>query len=93
MGVAAANLSKRPFSAKLEEFTLRGTDGKDIEPRPFKMAKLVNSGVVKLPDGTMVFEGAGDEGRRPQNAPAAPQTNMGDYKGEWRTAPCRQSRW
>ena len=83
VGVAAANLSKRPFQARLEDFTLKSPDGKDIEPKPFKLAKLVDSGVVKLPDGTRIFEGAGLKVASPDNAPVAPQTNMADYKGEW----------
>ncbi len=83
VGVAAANLSARAYQAKLVNFKLATLDGADIEPKPFKMARLVDSGVVKLPDGTMVIEGAGMRVVSPENAPAAPQTNMADFKGAW----------
>ncbi len=83
VGVAAANLSTRSYQAKLENFKLTTLEGQPIEPKPFKMAKLVDSGVVKLDDGTRIFEGAGLRVISPENAPAVPQTNMADYKGEW----------
>jgi S1-C subfamily serine protease len=82
VGLAAANLSKRPFQAKLVNFSLKTPEGGEIVAKPFKMTKLVDSGVVKLPDGTRVFEGAGLKVSNPENAPVAP-TDMEGYKGEW----------
>ena len=82
VGLAAANLSKRGFQAKFEEFRLRSLDGQEIEPKPFKMAKLVDSGVVILPDGTRVYEGAALKILNPDDAPVVPQS-MADVKGEW----------
>ena len=81
VGVAAANLSKRPFHARLEGFTLVDLQGEPIQVKPFKLAKLVDSGVEKLPDGTRILEGAGLKVVT-GNAQVAPQT-MADYKGEW----------
>ena len=83
VGVAAANLSKRPYQARLSSFSLKTPEGGEIVAKAFKMAKLVDSGVVKLPDGTRVFEGAGLKVSNPGNAPVARQTNMDEYKGEW----------
>ena len=82
VGVAAANLSKRPFQAKLANFSLKTPEGGEVVARPIKMARLLDGGVVKLPDGTRVFEGAGLKVANPENAPVVP-TNMDEYKGEW----------
>jgi S1-C subfamily serine protease len=91
VGVAAANLSKRPFHAKLENFQLLTLDKTPIEAKPFKMAKLVEAGFIKLPDGTFVFEGAGLRNMGKDGSATVPQTNMGDFKGSW--ADNRQLLW
>ena len=84
VGIAASNLSRRPFQASLEEFSLKGLEGQEIVAKAVKMAKLVDSGIVKLDDGTRVLEGATLRVLSPQGAPAGPQTNMADYKaGRW----------
>ncbi len=83
VGISAANLSRRPFQAKLEEFVLRNFEGKEYEAKPVRMAKLVDTGVVKLADGTSVIEGAALKVLNPQGAPAYPQDNMAEFKGQW----------
>ncbi len=83
VGVAAANLSKREFHAKLEDFRLTTPEGQPIEAKPYKMAKLVDSGFTKLPDGTQVYEGATMRAIGRNADSVAPQTDMANYKGSW----------
>jgi S1-C subfamily serine protease len=83
VGVAAANLSKRTFHAKLENFQLMTLEKNPIEVKPFKMAKLVDTGYSKLPDGTCIYEGAGLRTTGKDGGSVVPQTNMADFKGAW----------
>ncbi len=85
VGVAAANLSKRPFQASSCQTSPQdpGRRG-DIVAKPVKdVTKLLDTGIQKLADGTYVIEGACLRVATPQNAPVTQQANMGDYKGEW----------
>jgi hypothetical protein len=83
VGVSAANLSKRPFQAKFEDFTLRGLDGKVVEVKPVTMTSLIESGAIRRADGTWVFEGALLKVVRSLGGPAQPQTNMDQFQGNW----------
>ena len=83
VGIAAANLSRRAFHAKFKDFTLKGLDGNPIEPKPVKMARLLDTGFVKMPNGTRIYEGAGLKVAGTDNSQVAAQTNMADFKGEW----------
>ena len=84
VGLAAANLSKRPFQAPLKDFYLQTPEKVDIVAKPVKMSKLVGPASDRLADGTLVFEGAA---LKVMNATEAsrvvPQTNMAAYKGDW----------
>jgi S1-C subfamily serine protease len=82
VGVAAANLSKRGFQAKLTNFNLKSPDGTDIVAKPYKMRWTVDTGVEKLEDGTWVLEGA-KLATRPLDAPVVKQ-DMAQFKaGVW----------
>ncbi len=85
VGLAAANLSKRPFQAQLKGFNLATPDKTPIAVKPVKMTRLVNTGMVKLPDGTIVYEGAALRASNAEAARVAPQINMTELKakGEW----------
>jgi S1-C subfamily serine protease len=83
VGVAAANLSKRPFQAKLKGFHLTTLNGGEIAAKPVKMTKLVDSGIERLSDGTLIFEGAKLRVAKPENAPVSKQDMAKTDKGVW----------
>ena len=83
VGVAAANLSKRPFQAKLEEFRLLDSNGKPYDVKPAPMAKLIDTGGVKLADGTWVYEGASLRVIKATGGSAEAQKNMEKYSTGW----------
>jgi S1-C subfamily serine protease len=84
VGLAAANLSKRAFQAKLKGFVLQTPEKIPIAVKPFKMNKLVDLGIQKLPDGTTIIEGAAMRVSTPHDAPVTQQTNMAEFKGgQW----------
>jgi S1-C subfamily serine protease len=83
VGVAAANLSMRKFEAKLKEFQLTNLNGGEIAAKPVPMTNLVESGIEKLDNGTVVYEGARLKVLRPQNAPVSKQPMAKTDKGEW----------
>jgi S1-C subfamily serine protease len=83
VGLAAANLSKRPFKAKLEGFQLQTLEQVPIAAKPVKMTKLVDLGIERLEDGTCVFEGAKLTVAKPQDAPVVQQDMASIKEGVW----------
>lgn len=83
VGVAGVNLSKRPFQAKLKDFHLLTLEKMPIVAKPFKMTKLVDLGIERLADGTIVIEGAAIRAAGNEAARVAAQTEMSQFKGEW----------
>jgi hypothetical protein len=82
VGVSAMNLSKRPFQARFQEFGLKGLDGRDIEAKPVKMTELIDSGIEKLDDGTIVLEGATLKVLKLMGI-SAESTDMSSFRGTW----------
>ncbi len=84
VGLSASTLSKLPFQAKFERFTVKSLeDGKDIEAKPVAMTRLIDTGGYRKTDGTWVLEGAGIKVLKAVGGSAAPQTNMDQFKGKW----------
>jgi S1-C subfamily serine protease/regulation of enolase protein 1 (concanavalin A-like superfamily) len=84
VGVAAANLSQRDYEAKFVEFHLTDDSGQAVEVKPVKMTKLVDPGFEKLPDGTLVYEGAGLKVNRPRGSAVLPVAAQEmTEKGKW----------
>lgn len=92
VGVSATNLSTHPFQAKLERFSLKNLDEKDIEVKPYPLSKLVGSLSVRRKDGTWVMEGATLRVTKTVGrVQAGPQLNMDQFKRKW--SDNRQLNW
>jgi S1-C subfamily serine protease/regulation of enolase protein 1 (concanavalin A-like superfamily) len=84
VGVAATNLSKRPFQAKFEDFTLKTLEGKEFDVKPVALPRLAGGGSERRADGTWVMEGATMKVVKTVGGnPAVPQPNMDQFKGVW----------
>jgi S1-C subfamily serine protease len=82
VGIAAANLSNRALTAKFQEFVLIDLQKNPIEPKPLKMDRLVPPAYVKLPNGTLIIEGANMRSTG-KGADSVSAQNMADFKGSW----------
>jgi hypothetical protein len=83
VGVSASNLSKQPFTAKFDKFSLQGPGGQEVAVTPVTMTHLVNTGLDRRSDGSLVLEGATLKVLKSMGGAAEPQTNMNQYKGKW----------
>ena len=83
VGVSASNLSKQPFTAKFDKFTLQGPGGQEVAVTPVAMTHLVNTGLDRRSDGSLILEGASLKVLKSMGGAAEPQTNMNQFKGKW----------
>ncbi len=83
VGVSASNLSKQSFTAKFDKFTLQGPGGQEVAVTPVAMTHLVNTGLDRRSDGSLILEGASLKVLKSMGGAAEAQTNMNQYKGKW----------
>jgi hypothetical protein len=82
VGVSASNLSRQPFTAKFDKFTLQGPAGQEVAVRPVSMTRLVSTGLDRRGDGSLVLEGAALKVLKSTGASPEAQS-MSQYKGKW----------
>ena len=82
VGVSASNLSRQPFTAKFDKFTLQGPGGQEVAVKPVSMTRLVSTGTDRRSDGSLVLEGAALKVLKSTGASPEAQS-MSQYKGKW----------